>query len=60
MALEKAGKLHPVRDRRTNVRHFERGEVLQLARVRGVRVRIAKLEIFDDCEVAIRVETGEW
>jgi 7,8-dihydroneopterin aldolase/epimerase/oxygenase len=28
--------------------------------VRGVRVRIAKLEIFDDCEVAIRVETGEW
>ena len=26
----------------------------------GVRVRIAKLEIFDDCEVAIRVETGRW
>ncbi|RZI64720.1 MAG: dihydroneopterin aldolase, partial [Variovorax sp.] len=25
-----------------------------------VRVRIAKLEIFDDCEVAIRVETGRW
>jgi dihydroneopterin aldolase len=28
--------------------------------VLGVRVRIAKLEIFDDCEVAIRVETGHW
>ena len=26
----------------------------------GVRVSIAKLEIFDDCEVAIRVETGQW
>ena len=26
----------------------------------GVRVKIAKLEIFDDCEVAIRVETGAW
>jgi dihydroneopterin aldolase len=25
-----------------------------------VRVRIAKLEIFDDCEVAIRAETGLW
>jgi 7,8-dihydroneopterin aldolase/epimerase/oxygenase len=25
-----------------------------------VRVKIAKLEIFDDCEVAIRVETGKW
>jgi len=23
-------------------------------------VKIAKLEIFDDCEVAIRVETGQW
>jgi dihydroneopterin aldolase len=28
--------------------------------VQGVRVRIAKLEIFDDCEVAIRVESGQW
>ena len=28
--------------------------------LRGVRVRIAMLQIFDDCEVAIRVETGEW
>ena len=44
MALEKAGKLHPVRDRRTNVRHFERGEVLQLARVRGVRMRAELIE----------------
>ena len=28
--------------------------------VLGVRVKIAKLEIFDDCEVAIRIETGQW
>lgn len=34
--------------------------LLQLPGVLGVRVRIAKLEIFDDCEVAIRVETGHW
>jgi 7,8-dihydroneopterin aldolase/epimerase/oxygenase len=34
--------------------------LMQLPGVRGVRVRIAKLEIFDDCEVAIRVETGDW
>ena len=34
--------------------------LMQLPGVRGVRVRIAKLEIFDDCEVAIRVETGQW
>ena len=34
--------------------------LLQLPGVRGVRVKIAKLEIFDDCEVAIRVETGQW
>ena len=26
----------------------------------GVRVKIAKLAIFDDCEVAIRMETGQW
>ena len=32
----------------------------QLPGVLGVRVKIAKLEIFDDCEVAIRVEAGEW
>src|SRR6059058_4676604 len=29
--------------------------LMQLPGVRGVRVRIAKLEIFEDCEVAIRV-----
>lgn len=34
--------------------------LMQLPGVIGVRVRIAKLEIFDDCEVAIRVETGRW
>ena len=32
--------------------------LMQLPGVLGVRVRIVKLEIFDDCEVAIRVETG--
>jgi dihydroneopterin aldolase len=26
----------------------------------GARVKIAKLEIFEDCEVAIRMETGQW
>ena len=34
--------------------------LLQLPGVLGVRVKIAKLEIFEDCEVAIRVETGQW
>ncbi|MDH4449975.1 MAG: dihydroneopterin aldolase [Rhodoferax sp.] len=34
--------------------------LMQLPGVRGVRVKIAKLEIFEDCEVAIRMETGEW
>ncbi|MBD3892842.1 dihydroneopterin aldolase [Hydrogenophaga sp.] len=34
--------------------------LLQLPGVIGVRVRIAKLEIFDDCEVAIRMESGQW
>lgn len=34
--------------------------LMQLPGVLGVRVRIVKLEIFDDCEVAIRVETGQW
>ena len=32
----------------------------QLPGVLGVRVKIAKLEIFGDCEVAIRMETGQW
>lgn len=34
--------------------------LMQLTGVIGVRVSIAKLEIFEDCEVAIRVETGQW
>ena len=34
--------------------------LMRLPGVLGVRVKIAKLEIFDDCEVAIRVETGQW
>ncbi len=34
--------------------------LMLLPGVVGVRVKIAKLEIFDDCEVAIRVETGCW
>ena len=34
--------------------------LLQLPGVQGVRVKIAKLEIFGDCEVAIRMEAGQW
>ncbi len=34
--------------------------LMQLPNVKGVRVKIAKLEIFADCEVAIRMETGDW
>ena len=34
--------------------------LMQLNGVLGVRVKIAKLEIFEDCEVAIRMETGQW
>jgi dihydroneopterin aldolase len=34
--------------------------LMQLPGVLGVRVKIAKLEIFEDCEVAIRMDTGEW
>ena len=34
--------------------------LLRLPGVLGVRVKIAKLEIFDDCEVAIRMEAGQW
>jgi dihydroneopterin aldolase len=34
--------------------------LMQLPGVVGARVRITKLEIFDDCEVAIRVEAGLW
>ena len=34
--------------------------LMQRPGVRGGRVKIAKLEIFDDCEVAIGMETGQW
>jgi 7,8-dihydroneopterin aldolase/epimerase/oxygenase len=34
--------------------------LMQLPGVLGVRVKIAKLEIFDDCEVAIQLEAGQW
>ncbi len=34
--------------------------LMQIPGVLGVRVKIAKLEIFADCEVAIRVESGKW
>ena len=34
--------------------------LMLLPGVLGARVKIAKLKIFDDCEVAIRVETGQW
>lgn len=34
--------------------------LMQLPGVVGVRVKIAKLEIFADCEVAIRIESGQW
>ncbi len=34
--------------------------LMQLPGVLGVRVKIAKLEIFEDCEVAIRMESGDW
>lgn len=34
--------------------------LMDLPGVLGVRVKIAKLEIFEDCEVAIHMETGQW
>lgn len=34
--------------------------LMQLQGVKGVRVRIVKLAIFDDCEVSIHMESGEW
>jgi dihydroneopterin aldolase len=34
--------------------------LMQLPAVVGTRVKIAKLEIFTDCEVAIRMEAGQW
>ena len=34
--------------------------LMKMPGVIGVRVKIAKLEIFPDCQVAIEVQTGEW
>jgi dihydroneopterin aldolase len=34
--------------------------LMRLPGVVGARVKIAKLEIFADCEVAIRMESGSW
>jgi dihydroneopterin aldolase len=34
--------------------------LMQLTGVIGVKVKIAKLEIFEDCEVAIEVKVGQW
>ena len=34
--------------------------LMQLPGVIGARVRITKLEIFEDCEVAMRIEAGLW
>lgn len=34
--------------------------LMQLPGVQGVRIKITKLEIFSDCEVAIRMQTGQW
>jgi len=34
--------------------------LMQLPKVLGARVRIVKLDIFDDCEVSIQLEVGQW
>ena len=34
--------------------------LMRLPNVLGVRVRIVKLAIFDDCEVAIQQQVGQW
>lgn len=34
--------------------------LMDLSGVLGVRARIVKLEIFDDCEVAIEQQVGQW
>ena len=51
-------------DTRRSLLYAEIGKLckrlMDLPGVLGVRVKIAKLEIFDDCEVAIRIETGLW
>lgn len=36
------------------------GRLMQMPSVIGVRVCITKLEIFSDCEVSIRMESGQW
>ena len=35
-------------------------KLMTLSGVQGVRVKIAKLEIFEDCEVAIETQVGIW
>jgi dihydroneopterin aldolase len=34
--------------------------LMQLPEVLGVRLKVTKLHIFDDCEVAIGIEVGQW
>ena len=34
--------------------------LMRLPGVQGLRVMVTKLEIFDDCEVAIRMQAGQW
>ena len=34
--------------------------LLALPNVVGVRIKIVKLEIFDDCTVSIQKQTGDW
>ena len=34
--------------------------VMKLPGVAGVRIKVTKLEIFPDCEVAISAEVGAW
>jgi len=35
-------------------------KLMTLPGVKGVKVKIAKLEIFEDCEVAIETQVGRW
>jgi dihydroneopterin aldolase len=35
-------------------------KLMTLPGVLGVKVKIAKLEIFEDCEVAIQTQVGDW
>ena len=34
--------------------------LMKLAGVVGVRIKVTKLEIFEDCQVAISAECGQW